>query len=262
MARPSGANEVLMSGKRTALVTGASSGIGAAIARTFAGLGWQVAIGARRADRLQETAAAVETAGGKPFAARLDVTLPESIDSFFTQAEAALGAIDVVVSNAGIGTPGRAHELSAAEIHNEIATNLTGAMLVARRALPAMLARRSGDLVFISSMTAVEPRPYQAAYAAAKAGLEGYVRVLRRELEGTGVRATVVRLGPTRSEFGLGWNPERLLEVIECWKVWGFMRHMEVLEPDDVAAAIVHAVSAPPGVGTDLIELNPDGSSR
>jgi len=257
-----GAFEAFMSARRTALVTGASSGIGAALSRTFAALGWSVAVGARRSDRLQETAAAIEAAGGKPFAARLDVTEPESIDSFFRDAEKALGAIDVVVSNAGIGTPGLAHELSVAEIHNEIATNLTGAMLVARRALPAMIERCAGDVVFISSMTAVEPRPYQAAYAAAKAGLEGYVRVLRRELEGTGVRATTVRLGPTRSEFGLGWNPEMLLKVIECWKQWGFMRHMEILEPDDVAAAIVHAVTAPPGFSTDLIELNPDGSSR
>ena len=107
-----GAFEGFMSARRTALVTGASSGIGAALARTFAGLGWSVAVGARRSDRLQETAAAIEAAGGKPFAARLDVTEPESIDSFFRDAEKALGAIDVVVSNAGIGTPGLAHELS------------------------------------------------------------------------------------------------------------------------------------------------------
>jgi NAD(P)-dependent dehydrogenase (short-subunit alcohol dehydrogenase family) len=251
-----------MSERRTALVTGASSGIGAAIARALGALGWPVAIGARRADRLKETAAAIEAAGGEPFAARLDVTDPESIEAFFRAAEAAVGPLDVVVSNAGIGTPGLAHELSVEEIHNDIATNLTGAMIVARRALPSMLERRRGDIVFISSMTVVEPRPFQGAYAAAKAGLEGYARVLRRELEGTGVRATVVRLGPTRSEFGLGWNPEMLLKVVESWKPWGLMRHMEVLDPDDVAAAIVYAVTAPAGFGTDLIEINPDGSSR
>ena len=251
-----------MSDVRTALITGASSGVGAAIAEAFGARGWPVAIGARRADRLSEVAARIKEAGGRVFAGPLDVTKPESIDEFFVGAEAALGVIDVVVSNAGIGTPGVLHELSVAEITNEITTNLLGTMFVARRAIPSMLERRRGDLVFISSMTVVEPRPFQAGYGAAKAGVEVLARTLAKELEGTGVRTTTIRLGPTRSEFGLGWSPETLLRVIENWKQWGYMRHMEILEPDDVAAAIVNAVTAPPGFASDVIQLNPDGSSR
>jgi NAD(P)-dependent dehydrogenase (short-subunit alcohol dehydrogenase family) len=190
------------------------------------------------------------------------VTKPASIETFFSAAESNLGPIDVVISNAGIGRPGLLHELSEADIRDEIGTNLFGAMFVARRAIPSMRERKRGDLVFVSSMTVVEPRPYQSGYAAAKAGVEALARTLAKELEGTGVRTTTVRLGPTRSEFGLGWNPEVLMRVIDCWKEWGLMRHMEILEPEDVAAAIVHAVTAPPGFATDVIQLNPDGSSR
>ena len=172
------------------------------------------------------------------------------------------GRIDVVVNNAGIGTPGLLHELSVEEIQHEIATDLLGTMLVARRAIPSMLERRCGDLVFISSMAVAEPRPFQAGYTAAKAGVEGFARVLAKELEGSGIRCTVVRLGPTRSEFGLGWSSDMLMRVLDSWKQWGFMRHTEMLEPEDVAATIVSAVTRPGGFSTDVIQLNPDGSTR
>jgi NADP-dependent 3-hydroxy acid dehydrogenase YdfG len=131
-------------------------------------------------------------------------------------------------------------------------------MLVARRALPAMLARRRGDLVFISSMNVVEPRPFQLGYTAAKAGLEGMVQVLRRDLEGTGVRATIVRPGATRSEFGFGWQPDILVRVLDSWKEWGFMRHMDMMDAEQVAVAVVAAVTAPPGLHMDVIQVNPE----
>jgi NADP-dependent 3-hydroxy acid dehydrogenase YdfG len=251
-----------MSQARTALVTGASSGVGEAVACALGALGWPVAIGARRADRLRGVADAIVAAGGRAIAAPLDVTVPASVDAFFATAEAALGPIDVVVSNAGIGVPGLLHEVSPDDMRREIETNLLGSMYVARRALPSMLAHRRGDLVFVSSMNVVEPRPFQAGYTAAKSGVEGMAHALRMELEGTGVRTTIVRLGPTRSEFGFGWPPEVLIRVLDSWKELGFMRHLEMLEPADVADAVVRVVTAPPGVSTDVVQLNPDGTSR
>ncbi len=248
-----------MSVRRTVLVTGASSGIGAAVARAFGALGWSVAIGARRTDRLEEVAQAVAAAGGRPFARHLDVTQTDSIDAFFAATETALGAVDVVVSNAGISKPGLLHELSVAEIETELATNLLGPMLVARRALPAMLARKQGVLVFISSMNVVEPRPFQVGYTAAKMGVEGVARTLRKDLEGTGVRSIVVRPGPTRSEFGFAWGTDKLVRVLDSWKHWGFMRHNEMLDGAHVADAVVSAATAPPGASIDLIQLNPAG---
>ena len=244
---------------RTAVVTGASSGIGAAIARTLGRHGFPVALGARRTDRLAAVAREVEDAGGRAFAHPLDVTQPASIDAFFTAVESALGAPEVVVSNAGIGVPGALDELAVEDLQRDIATNLVGPMLVARRALPAMRGRRRGDLVFVSSMNAVAPRPLQLGYTAAKAGVEAMAHTLRMELEGTGVRAIVVRPGPTRSEFGFGFGPEILARIMDSWKQWGFLRHMELLEGEDVAAAVVAAVSAPPGVSFDVIQVNPEG---
>lgn len=246
---------------RTLLVTGASSGIGAAIARVCGALGWGVAIGARRTDRLQKVAHAIEQAGGRVFAGALDVSRPESIDSFFAAAEAALGPMDVVVNNAGIGVPGLLHELAVEDMQRELATNLLGPMLVARRALPGMLARGRGDLVFISSMNVVAPRPLQAGYTAAKAGVEGVAHTLRMELEGTGVRSIIVRPGPTRSEFGYRWGSETLVRVADTWKHWGLMRHHEILHGEQVAGAVLAAVNAPPGMSMDIIQVNPDGSS-
>ena len=72
-------------------------------------------------------------------------------------------------------------------------------------------------------------------------------QTLRMDLEGTGVRATIVRPGPTRSEFGFGWEPDMLVRVLETWKHWGFLRHLDMMDGEQVALAVVAAVTAPPG---------------
>ena len=190
-------------GNRTALVTGASSGIGAAIARSFGAEGWTVALGARRLERLEQVAAEVEAAGGRSFAAPLDVSRPDSIDTFFASAEAALGSFDLVVNNAAAAIAGLLAELDSDEVRTDIETNLIGPILISRRALPAMIERRRGDIVFISSANAVRPRPFQVPYTASKSGLEAAAKSLRMELEGSGVRAITVRPGPTMTEFAI-----------------------------------------------------------
>lgn len=247
---------------RTALVTGASSGIGAAIARAFGALGWRVALGARREDRLAEVAREVEAAGGKAFAHQLDVTSAASIDAFFDAAEVAHGPADVVVNNAGIGLPRLLHEAAVAELRRELDTNLLGPMLVARRAIPPLLELGRGDLVFISSLNAVAPRTFQAAYTASKAGLEGLARVLQMELEGTGVRSTIVRPGPTGSEFGAHYGGEMARRLLESWKYWGIMRQLHWMYPEHVARAVVACVTAPRGTHFDVIEVLPENPKR
>src|SRR5438046_963663 len=112
-----------MSETRTAFITGASSGVGAATAVAFAALGWRVAIGARRDDRLAEVAATAGAAGGKVFTHPLDVAKAESIESFFDAAESALGPVDVLVSNAGIGLPSLLHEATVEQLQSEVAVN-------------------------------------------------------------------------------------------------------------------------------------------
>lgn len=249
-----------MSEPRSVVVTGASSGIGAAVATALGALGWSVALGARRMELLEEVGRTVEQAGGRAFVHALDVADPVSIDVFVGAAEGALGGLDGLVSNAGIGHPGLLHEVPIADLERELRVNLLGPMLVTRRMLPSMLERRRGDLVFVSSMNVVEPRTFQVGYTAAKAGLEGMASVLRRDLEGTGVRATIVRPGATRSEFGFGWSPDILVRVLDSWKAWGHMRHMDMMDGAHVARAVVAALTAPAGLHVDVIQVNPERS--
>jgi NADP-dependent 3-hydroxy acid dehydrogenase YdfG len=247
---------------RTAIVTGASSGIGRAIACVFGAKGWNVAVGARRDVRLQATAAEVEAAGGKPFAHLLDVTDARSIDNFFAATERALGPVDILVNNAGTSTPGRFHTIADDALRCEVETNLLGPMLMSRRAITSMLSRRArgapSDLVFISSDATRHPRPRMAAYSATKAGIELLAQSLAMELEGTGIRSTIVRVGPTVTEFGSRWPAHEVEELMQYWPRYGLQRHGRYLRAGDVARAVVTAVTAPQGVHVDSIEVQPE----
>ncbi|MDJ0868875.1 MAG: SDR family NAD(P)-dependent oxidoreductase, partial [Myxococcota bacterium] len=246
-------------GPRTALVTGASAGIGAAIARALGALGWRVAVGGRREDRLAEVARDVEKAGGTAFAAPVEVSDPASLDAWFDASEAALGPLDVLVSNVAICVPGLLHELEPADIERELVTNLRAPMLLARRAIRSLRAREApGDLVFVSSENAIRPRPFQAGYTATKMGVEGLAQVLRMELEGTGIRSTIVRPGPTGTEFARDWDEGVLQRLLRAWRYWGLQRHLRWMPPESVARAVVATVTAPPGTHFDVVQVMPE----
>ena len=247
-----------MSERRMAIVTGASSGIGRAIATELGRVGWRVALGARRTERLDETAAEVRAEGGEPFAHHLDVTDAASIDRFFGAAESALGPVDVLVNNAGVATPGWLHEIPADAVAREVATNLLGPLLVTRLAIASMRSRQRGDLVFITSDASRHARPRMATYTATKAGLEALAHALAMELEGSGIRSTTVRVGPTVSEFGFGWPMDELEDLMSYWPRFGLQRHAGVLDAAAVARAVVTAVTAPVGVHVDTIEVQPE----
>lgn len=242
---------------RTVVVTGASSGIGSVIAQAFAALGDRVAIGARRADRLKEVEEAIRGSDGEVFAHPLDVSKLESIEAFFDACGSALGRIDVVVNNAGVSIPARVHNIDPEDLRREIETNLIGPMLIARQVLPSMIERKTGDLVFVGSDTADAPRPQQSGYSASKAGLKNFCRTLALEVEGTGVRVVHLRLGPTESEFGLTWAPDRIADVIESWHAHGFTRNMNFMPAVAVADAVIHALAAPRSTTFANIELQP-----
>jgi NAD(P)-dependent dehydrogenase (short-subunit alcohol dehydrogenase family) len=248
--------------RRVAVVTGASTGIGRATAVALGALGWRVALGARRADKLEETAGLVIEAGGEAFPRALDVTDAGSVDAFADTVEDVLGPIDVLVNNAGIAVPGAFWDLTPEELDREIRTNLLGPLLCTRRVLPAMIERRRGDVVFVSSDTVSAPRPGLLGYGATKAGLEGAARGLVLELEGSGVRATTVRVGPTLTDFGTDWSPAQIDALMSSWPRFGIQRHMNTLHPEDVARAVVHAVTSPPGVRLDLIEVQPEAPTE
>ena len=253
-----GSGEGRGSEARRAVVTGATAGIGRAIAIALGGLGWRVAIGARRAERLADAVRAVEAAGGQGFGHPLDVTDPASVERFFAAVEAHWGPADVLVNNAGAARPGRFDRLAYESIRTAVETCLLGALFATRRAVAALRERGlPGDVVFISSRSAAESWANYVAYGAAKAGVENAARALRIELEGTGIRISLVRVGDTiGTEFGIGWSPDEIVENIGLWQRLGLMRHGAVMQPDDVARAVVLALTTRPGVQFEVIGLD------
>ncbi|MDG2303359.1 MAG: SDR family NAD(P)-dependent oxidoreductase [Candidatus Binatia bacterium] len=244
---------------RTAVVSGGSSGIGRAIVEAFLAKGWKVAFGARREERVNETARSLGGASPKLFGGRLDVTDAASIDGFYDAARAALGPIDTVVNCAAHARPGAFYELSADEIRSEIDTGLIGALLFSRRGVIDMLERKArGHVIFISSTTAGVPWPFHSPYAASKAGLEQAARSISLELEGTGIRSTIVRVGNTVGTGWAGdWDAESMM-IGARWQQLGLIRHDGFMQPENVAHAVVAAVSTPPGFQLDHVSVHPE----
>lgn len=244
--------------RRPAVVTGASSGIGAATALALAAVGHPVALGARRTQRLEELAATIRGTGGEAVVAPLDLTDPGSVEAFAVAAQEGLGDIETVVSNAGAVAPGTTHEVSTERFARELDLAVLGTHRLVRAFVPAMVRRQRGDLVVVSSDVAVRARPFMGAYTAGKCGLEGLAHALRMELEGTGVRCSIVRPGPTWSEMGGDWDAEQGAFVLDQWVRFGLARHPHFLKPQALAEAITYVVQAPRGVYVSLIEVDPE----
>lgn len=244
--------------RRPALISGASSGIGEATACALAALGHPVALGARRVEQSEAIAEKIRGDGGEAFAHFLDVTDDDSVDAFVTAAEQALGPVEIVVSGAGDLEFGTADQMDPVRFARQIDVHLVGAQRLAHRVLPGMRERRRGDFVLIGSDCADRPRPGMGAYDAAKAGLEAMGRQMRMELEGTGIRASVVRPGPTFTGMGMDSTPEILAPVAELWTKWGFARHGYFLRASDMADAVVAVVTAPRGAHLVLVEVQPE----
>jgi NADP-dependent 3-hydroxy acid dehydrogenase YdfG len=244
--------------RRPAFVTGASSGIGAATALTLAAAGFPVALGARRLERCEEVVAQVREAGGEAVAHPLDVTDQASVEAFAKAVTDDLGDVEVLVSNAGRVAPGVVHEVSTEQFAGEIDLNLLGAHRLVRAFVPGMVQRTRGDVVFVSSDVAVRARPNTSSYAAGKWGLEGMAHAMQMELEGTGVRVSIVRPGPTWSEMGSDWDDAAAAEVLTGWVKFGLARHPHFLKPTALADAIATIVRAPRGVHLNLVEVNPE----
>jgi NAD(P)-dependent dehydrogenase (short-subunit alcohol dehydrogenase family) len=247
---------------RAAAVTGASSGIGEATARALAAAGHPVVLGARRVERCEEIAAEIRADGGQAAAEPLDVADLTSVAAFVKSAEAAFGPLGVVVSNAGDLQPTTIAETDPGDFAAQISVNLVGAQRLVSLVVPGMIDRGRGDVVVVTSDVVRAPRPRMGAYVAAKAGLEGMVRALQLELEGTGVRASMVRPGPTWTGMGMTWPPEVYTPVLREWKRHGIFRHDGYLTPEGVASAVLAVVSAPPGTHLTLVEVEPEAPLR
>jgi NADP-dependent 3-hydroxy acid dehydrogenase YdfG len=248
--------------RRAAVVTGASSGIGAATATALAAAGHPVALGARRAGRCEELAGTIRASGGEAIALPLDVGDDGAVRDFAMAAAARLGPAEILVSCAGDLEAGLVHELDPAGFARQVQVNLVGAHRIASAVVPGMVSRRRGDVVFVTSDVVRMPRPRMGAYVAAKNGVDGMARAMQMELEGTGVRVSVVRPGPTMTGMGMSWDSETVQAVLDDWARWGLARHPYFLRPGDVAAAVTAIVSTPRGAHITLLEIEPEAPVR
>jgi NADP-dependent 3-hydroxy acid dehydrogenase YdfG len=244
--------------RRPVIVAGASSGIGAATATELAHRGFPVSVGARRADKLTELVEKIRVDGGEAVAFGLDVTDSESVKSFVAQSIDALGEIEVLVSAAGDMYPGRIHETSTEAFDEQVQIHLVGADRLATAVLPDMVARQRGDVIFVGSDVALRQRPHMGAYGAGKAGLVAMVTNLQMELEGTGVRASIVHPGPTMTGMGFQLSAEQVGPMLADWAVWGQARHNYFLRPSDVARAIAFVAETPRGSNVVAMEVQPE----
>ena len=178
------------------LVTGASGGIGRALARGLAERGAHVIVHGRDADRLAHVA---RLTGGTPLAA--DLADPDDVEGLAEQALAVRGRIDVLVANAGIGWSGGFDTMTGAELRRVIDVDLVAQLQLTRLLLPSMLRRRCGHVCFVSSVAGRTGVAGEAVYAAAKAGVDAFAESLRAEAAGTGIGVSTVVPGAVRTEF-------------------------------------------------------------
>lgn len=240
-----------------ALITGASSGIGAAIARRLAARGQALVLGARRLDRVDALAAALTAEHGvRCRALALDVRGVGSVDAFVAAALDFSGAQGphLLVNNAGLALG--VARLPTATLADEadwqtmLETNVLGLLRVTRRLLPALVARGAGHVINIGSVAALEPYEGGSVYCASKAAVRSITRAMRYELLGSGVRACCVHPGMVDTEF----SQVRLRDTQRAEAVY---RGMTPLTADDVARAVVWVADQPPSSNVEELWLHP-----
>ena len=226
-----------------ALVTGASSGIGAATAKALAAEGAAVALVARRADRLAELQADIESAGGTALVVAADVTDAEQVSAAVQRTVAELGRLDTVVNNAGLMQSGPAAEARLQDWDDIVAVNIQGVLYVTRAALPHLIdaaessPRGVADLVTISSTGGWVARPGTAVYSLTKFGVNAFSEGVRQEVLGKRVRVGVVAPGTVDTEI-FSHLAETSREAFERQTA-----DMVKLRPEDIADAVLYMVT-------------------
>lgn len=224
--------------EQVALVTGASRGIGRAIARALVEEGASALLVAQREEPLEELRRELSRAGGRVEALAGDVADEDFVAAAFDHAERRLGPLDVLVNNAGILEMAPVAELTRAQFERTLEVNLVGAFLCAREAVRRMVPRGRGRIVSVTSISATLGTPRLSAYCASKWGLQGFVKSLAEELRGTGVLSMGVAPGSVDTDMlrRSGFEP--------------------AMKPDDVAVAVRFlAGEAPAAMQGSVLEL-------
>lgn len=224
-----------------ALVTGASRGIGLAIAQTMGRMGAKVSLCARDTKRLEDVAALFEREGMRALAVPADVTRANEIASLVAKTEQSLGPIEILVNNAGIGYFGPTHEASEKNWDDVLDTNLKSVFLMSKAVAPGMILRRSGHIINIASLAGKNAFVGGGIYCASKWGLLGLTQCMAEDLRPNGIRVSAICPGTVDTEFSshVGRDPRKMLQ------------------PEDVAHAVELIVTQEPQSFISEILLRP-----
>ena len=230
------------------LVTGASSGIGEAVARELASAGGKLVIGARRTERLETLAAAIREAGGEVTVAPLDVVDRASVEAFAAAALKAYGRIDVIINNAGLMPLSLMASLKVEEWDRMIDVNIKGVLYGVAAVLPVMNAQGHGQIINVSSIGGLGVVPTAAVYCATKFAVRAISDGLRQENDK--LRVTCVYPGVVESELASTITDPVAAEAMVAYR-------SIALKPEAIAAAIAHVIAQPEDVDTNEIVVRP-----
>lgn len=238
---------------RVALITGASSGIGEAVAETLAGAGATVVLGARRVDRLEALASRIRDAGGRALLRRTDVTVPDDLQALVRLARAEAGAVDILVNNAGVMPLSPLEQLRVEDWERMVDVNVKGVLFGIAAVLPVMLEQERGHIVNVGSLAGRRPFPGGTVYAATKFAVRALSAGIQLELSSArGIRVTDIQPGVVETEL-MDHIPDA--EVGERFETtWATRRKLAAA---DVAGAVLYAVTAPPHVNVNEVLIRP-----
>ncbi len=233
--------------RRVALVTGASRGIGRAIALRLAADGRRVVLASRSQGPLDEVRAEIEAAGGSASTLVIDVSDPAALQRAVEKVADVEGRLDILVNNAGVTKDGLMLRMSDEDFEGVIRTNLTSAFVAARAAARSMMKNRFGRVVCIGSTSGLVGNAGQANYAAAKAGLVGLARSIARELGPKGITANVVAPGFVETDMTSVLPEDIRTKILEGLPV------RRLGKPEDIAAAVAYVSSDDAGYLTGQV---------
>mgnify|MGYP003638634204 CR=1 FL=1 len=237
---------------KVALVTGASSGIGEAAARSLAAAGAQVVVSARRAQKLDALVAEIGDNGGKAAALAGDVSREEDAFSMIEDTIEKFGRIDILVNSAGIIDAGGLENLSIDQWQRVIDVNLMGTIYTCKAALPQMKAQGEGDIINLSSTAGRRAAGLMGAYSTSKFGLTGFTEGLRQEIGNHGVRVSIIEPGATETEVAEGISDPAMRDAMRI-----HVARKGVMQPSDIADAILFIVGLPRRANVSQILIRP-----
>lgn len=223
--------------KRTALVTGASRGIGKSCVESLAASGYRVVLAARSVEKLEEVAGALRAQGAEAFTVPIDLASHDSIKTAFETAAKQFGRIDILVNNAGITKDGLAMRMKQADWEAVLQTNLSGAFYAIQQVLPAMMRERWGRIVNISSVVGEMGNPGQANYVASKAGLIGLTKSLAQEVGSRNITVNAVAPGFIETDMTHVLSDELKQKMVDKTPL------KRIGAPEDIAHAVRFLVS-------------------